>query len=338
MDGARFLDVRVARSYNTSDKTYYVVHEFVVSTLDDVLRDILRFVREHVKEVVLVRVQPRTNLRTDEPALELIDYINKFTDSFGKSIEDYSCAKTTEGNDFSQCGTIGDMARSGKRLLMTMEARSYPLSRPTNWFQWQEAALRDQWRASNKVETKHMVLINDLRRAIQNPKTGKVYNLQFILTPPGQDALWDQNNPLDAANGIVQSLRDPTLRELADMINPTLGQFVFSQLNDTERDFLTVITVDYYREYREELYSATRRLLEERRRKKRIQVEGECDGEWHTHTVPFNTGAYQLPGRFAGGNYELRVRAVGPRGNSMYLYPLRAIVPKRSELNIGSWS
>ena len=318
MDGVRFLDLRVARSFDSSDRNYYLVHEYVVSNLTEVLNDILRFVEEHPSEVLLVKILPKSNI----DGVELMQYVENFRSPSGQPLRNYAFMKDASlPGDHRQAGTIGEMVKSGKRILLNWDA-SPPTTDPTIWFYWRESFFLDRFRGFDQPAGKQDFLISEINRLYTSPKNGKVFQLAFTLTPDAQDAIWDMENIADAAAGIASHINQPGLEGLAMSMNPTLRHFLFDRLNKTQRDFVNIFTVDYYHEHRDALWSVTRKLLEERLHK----ITPDCNGTWYNVRVPIGGKSIRIPLRLVPGHYQVRARAVGPRDTSLFLASLSTLL------------
>ena len=254
-NGARYLDLRVARSSKSADKTFYLVHTFAVGLLSDALEGILRFMNEHRGEVVIIKVQPKFMINTKAEVLQLMNYVTTFTSSSGLKIRNFAFVKkTSRGSDFSQCGTIGDLVSSNRRLLLTFDSYDKaPLSENT-WFFFQRAFLKDRWTPASTTKTKHKTLLADILHKHALPKIGRVFNVQFILTPYASKP---------SASKFLQAGL-PTLKQLAAKMNPTLESFVFGTMNKSVRSFTNIYTFDLAFEYRYEINAIMRRLIAER--------------------------------------------------------------------------
>ena len=222
MNGARFLDIRIARSIDPADTTFYLTHTFVVGNLSDALEDILRYTEGHQGEVLLLKIQPKFNINSYNETMELMDYVLNYRSASGVRIRDRAFIKQmSKGNTYTQCGTIGSLVSSNKRLILTYDTSSTtsgPLAIDT-WFFWRQAFYTDNWMGRETVSAKYAVLLADIRRVYTVPNNGRVYNVQFILTP---------NDP---PPGQLLPIGAPSLSELSSRMNPTLESFVFTMMN-----------------------------------------------------------------------------------------------------------
>ena len=254
-NGARYLDLRIARSSTSTDKTFYLVHTFVVGHLSNALEDILRFMNEHRGEVVIIKVQPKFRINTYNETTEVLDYVFNFASSSGLKIQDFAFIKRlSQGTNFSQCGTIGDLVSSNRRLLLTYDTSDATVSPLPidNWSFFREAFYVDQWMPALTADAKHNILLADINRLHTSPNNGRLYNVQFILTPPRPPP--NQYFPVGA----------PSLEQLANEMNPTLESFVFTMMNESVRSFTNIYTTDFSYEYRYEINAVMRRLIAER--------------------------------------------------------------------------
>ena len=262
MNGARFLDLRVARSAVSTDTNFYLVHTFVVGNLSDALSEILRFADNHRGEVLIVKIQPKFNINSYNETMELINFVESFQSPSGVKIRDFAFTKQlSQGTNYSQCGTIGNLVSSNKRLLLTYDTSSTP-SGPLaidTWFFWREAFFTDRWTGTDKVANKHAILLADIRRMYTSPNNGRIYQVGFTLTPPSAPP---GQLPIGA----------PSLSELSSRMNPTLELFVFTMMNESVRSFTNVYTTDFSVDYRYEINAVMRRLIAERVARKQVST------------------------------------------------------------------
>ena len=267
-DGARFLDLRVALSTDTSDQTYWIVHEFVTSRFSEALYGLLQFIEENTGEVVVVQVRPKYNIQGTAKTKALMDYIENFKSPQGKTLKELSFIKRhSAGTTFSQCGTIGNLVTMNKRILLVWQTYNGMPFVTDTWFMWREAFFPDKWKQGNDVANKHIYLLNDLERAWganNGNANGRLYNVQFIVTPASQDMVWDSTTWNQTVDGIQNSIGLPSLKDVAYEMNPTLDSFIFHSLNASVRNYTTIYTMDFNYDHRFLINSIARRVIAER--------------------------------------------------------------------------
>lgn len=110
--GVRFLDLRVARSADSSDGLFVCAHTFACVSLKPVLYDIATFLHSHDREVVVISVRPDWPHRQhfDPPAIEQL--MDVLTSSLGPDM------LALQAEDLP---TYGAMVGSGRRCLVFLQ-------------------------------------------------------------------------------------------------------------------------------------------------------------------------------------------------------------------------
>lgn len=253
-DGVRYLDLRVACSADGEDTTYYVADEFVVSRLSDALDDVCGFLEEHTGEVLLVFVQPKANVASDD---QLMDFIEKHRCPSGRTIGELMFAKSSANQSsgtFAQCGTIEDLVVSNQRLLLVYD--SSPAT-PSKWFFQSECFFPGWQERCETVQGKQNFLRELLDDVYQPESNGKVFHLPYTLVSSDRD-LGHAKSMADFSELIKSTT---SLEQLTAAMNPTLQSFVLDSLPTADQNFINIFTLDYYHEHRQAAIQLVHNLL-----------------------------------------------------------------------------